>query len=109
MRVRTGNPMFRHVSIPLSWVVFSFLACEAPVASGAADSSWAGKKIMTKRSGIKIGFTNDAGRRVDVATLDQLFYTVLNEKADWVKVRHGGVEGWFAKRDALLLDDAVTV
>ena len=68
--------------------------------------SWVGKKVMPKKIGIKIRNTNRKGEEVDVVTLNMIV-TVLEEKDERIKVRQNGVEGWFAKEDAVLLEDAV--
>jgi tetratricopeptide (TPR) repeat protein len=77
-------------------------ACSPAV---AADS-WVGKTILTKKAGIRIGHSKD-GESVYTATLRSLYYRVLAEKDGFIKVREGGVEDWFNKDDAVLLEDAV--
>src|SRR6266550_3599220 len=75
--------------------------------SAAADGdSWVGKKIMTKKVGIKISQTDDQDRQLDLATLNSFLYTVLKEQGPWIMVRQHGVEGWFLKENAVLLEDA---
>jgi hypothetical protein len=70
--------------------------------------SWTGRKIITRKSGIKIGYTDArSGKVVEVATLDQGVYVVLQEKGDWIKVRHRGVAGWLPKDDTVLLEKSV--
>jgi tetratricopeptide (TPR) repeat protein len=79
-------------------------------ACGADNGSWAGEKIMPKRAGTAIGQTS-AGlffrRQVYVAELTDMVYTVLREQDGWIYIRHRGAEGWLAKEQAVLLDDAV--
>jgi tetratricopeptide (TPR) repeat protein len=62
---------------------------------------------MMKHGGVTIGHTDKNDQEVDDATLDQIEYKVEQEKGKWIKVRHHGVSGWFAKADAVLLEDAV--
>jgi tetratricopeptide (TPR) repeat protein len=71
------------------------------------DDSWAGKKIMTKKADVKIGFIDDQGERVEVGTISEYIVTVIAEKGGKLKVRQNGVEGWFDKNDAVLFEKAV--
>jgi tetratricopeptide (TPR) repeat protein len=82
-----------------------------PIAAfGEDNGSWVGQRIMTKRAGTLIGHTT-AGlffrRQVYVAELNDMVYTVLREQDGWLYLRHRGVEGWLAKEQAVLLEDAV--
>ncbi len=80
-----------------------------PAAAFADDSgSWEGQRIMTKKAGISIGHTGRFGRRIYVAELTDMVYTVLKEQDGWLYVRHRGVGGWFLKEQAVLLEDAVS-
>jgi tetratricopeptide (TPR) repeat protein len=69
--------------------------------------SWVGKTVIVKKSGIKIGHTDEDGRDVTVATLDGVNYRVEAEQGAFIKVREKGKSGWFSKADAVLLEDAV--
>jgi tetratricopeptide (TPR) repeat protein len=75
---------------------------------GADDDSWVGQKIMPKKAGTWIGHTNGRFivRQVYIAELTDVVYTVLNEHAGRLLVRHRGVEDWFSKEQAVLLKDA---
>jgi tetratricopeptide (TPR) repeat protein len=66
-----------------------------------------GKKVMTKTSGVRIGYTDEKERRKDLGELTLQVYTVLEEDNQWIRVRHKGAAGWFRKRDAVLLEEAV--
>jgi tetratricopeptide (TPR) repeat protein len=72
------------------------------------NESWVGERIMTKKAGLRIGHTNPVGWQVYVGELTDMVYTVLDEKDGWLYVRQGGVEGWFAKDQAVLLGEAVS-
>jgi tetratricopeptide (TPR) repeat protein len=77
------------------------------------NSSWVGRKIMTKEQGVWIGHTEAEfprlrlfQRHVNVAELTDLTYTVLKEQDGWLNVRHRGMQDWFPKEKAILLADA---
>jgi tetratricopeptide (TPR) repeat protein len=72
-----------------------------------ADDSWVGKTVLVKKTNIRIGHTDDNDREVFVATLQYLAYKVLADKGGFIRVREYGIEGWFNKKDAVLLEDAV--
>jgi tetratricopeptide (TPR) repeat protein len=79
-----------------------------PTAALADDSaSWVGKRIMLKKTGVRIGHSDDAGRQIYLGELTDLVYTVLREDDTWLNVRHRGVEGWFDREHTVLLDDAL--
>jgi tetratricopeptide (TPR) repeat protein len=77
-------------------------------ASAEEDASWAGRKIMVRKTGIWIGHTDAFGRQVYVAELTDIVYTVLKEQDGWLLVRHRNSEGWLEKEHAVRLDDAVS-
>src|SRR5207302_562334 len=72
------------------------------------DGSWAGQRIMTKKTGTTIGYTGPFGRLVYVADLTDMVYTVLKDQEGWLDVRHRGVEGWLEKEQVILLKDAIS-
>jgi tetratricopeptide (TPR) repeat protein len=72
-----------------------------------AQESWAGKKVLTKKGDIKIGHTDAKGRHVYDGKIDDAVVTVLADQGGWLKVRQQGVEGWFDKADAILLENAI--
>jgi Tfp pilus assembly protein PilF len=78
-----------------------------PPGQPGEDGSWVGKKIILKKGGIKFGHTDEQGRPVEVGTLALMSYTVTGEEGDRIRVRQNGVEGWFQKGDAVLLDEAI--
>jgi tetratricopeptide (TPR) repeat protein len=80
-----------------------------PTPSRSADEeSWVGKRIILKWAGVKIGHTGDDGKPVYVAELTDMAYSVLKQDNGWLRVRHGGAEGWFPKEHAILTKDAVS-
>jgi tetratricopeptide (TPR) repeat protein len=72
----------------------------------AAEDLWVGKMVITKEPGIRINVTAEDGRVVDLGVLDRVVYPVINEQGPWIQVRQYGVEGWFLKEKAVLLDEA---
>src|SRR6266849_1678685 len=99
--------MFRLTSLAFLGIVLSVLLCLSPKVSAQKDTSWVDKKVMTKKAGTKIGH-NVNGQNVNVATLNSMVFTVLQENGDWILVSESGMEGWFAKDDAVLLQDALS-
>jgi tetratricopeptide (TPR) repeat protein len=73
-----------------------------------AQTNWVGRTILVKKPGIKIGNTDDEGNLVQIATLDEMDYRVLEEQPGRIKVktRHG-IPGWFDKSDAVPLEQAI--
>src|SRR6266852_1678200 len=86
-----------------------FAALLLPTVAFADDGgSWVGKRIMIKKAGVRIGHSDDAGRQIYLAELTDLVYTVLREDDTWLNVRPRGVEGWFDREQAVLVDDALS-
>ena len=84
------------------------LATASAASVAAQEKTWAGKTIITKTIGIKISQTDDSGKQVYLATLHGSQYGVLADKDGWIKVKTSrGIAGWFAKADAIPLEDAV--
>jgi tetratricopeptide (TPR) repeat protein len=91
-----------------AWTLLSAVVVILVVRARADEPSWVGKTIILKKTGIKVGYTADDGKQVYVATLRGLDYLVGGEQDGWLLVPSGfGVEGWFDKEDAVLLDRAV--
>lgn len=97
--------------MPLRLCAFLVAACtlgyslSVPVAR-ADDKSWLGKKIMPKKSGLKLTYTEPDGRRTEVSELKRLVYTVLLEHNNWLALRELSGEGWLDKSDAVLVQEA---
>jgi len=81
------------------------LALNAVIAR-ADDASWVGKKVMLKKSGVKIDRAERGGKRAEIGELIDLAYTVIKEDGGLIAVRDRGQEGWFDRHDAVLLQDA---
>jgi tetratricopeptide (TPR) repeat protein len=84
--------------------------CLPAAALGDDNNSWTGQRIMPKRAGTMIGHASVGlifTRQVHVAELTDMVYTVLREQDGWLYVRHRGAEGWLAKDQAVLVEDAV--
>ncbi|HEY7315773.1 MAG TPA: tetratricopeptide repeat protein [Gemmataceae bacterium] len=62
---------------------------------------------MTKKAGIRIGYTDENDQTKYVAKLTDMFYTVEKEEGEFIKVRHRGASGWLSKSDAVLLVNAI--
>jgi tetratricopeptide (TPR) repeat protein len=84
------------------------LLLSSPLAPCRADDkdSWVGKTVFTKKPGTHFGVTRD-DKDVDFGALNEPFYKVLAEQGKWIKVRQQDKEGWFAKADAVPLEEAV--
>lgn len=72
----------------------------------AGENSWVNKTILIKSPGVKFGQTDDNGRQVYHGTLVYSDYVVVAERDGWLKVRQRGIDGWFDKREGILVDDA---
>ena len=68
---------------------------------------WTGTTVILKQPGVKIGYTGDDGKQVIVAELTSMSYVVLAQHDGFLKVNQRGSIGWFAKSQALSIDDAI--
>lgn len=91
---------------PALWSVLVWFVGGFAAVAHAGSDSWAGKTIILKRNGNKIGNSDDNGNQVYVAKLTSIDYLCLGDKDGWLKVRHGKYEGWFDKNEAVLVEDA---
>jgi tetratricopeptide (TPR) repeat protein len=98
-RVRRGLVAFQFVIL--------YTAALWPAVGRADEPSWAGRTVVLKRDGVRVGHTGPDGNAVYDADLTDIAYPVQKETGGWLLVRHGGVAGWFDKGDALLPEDAV--
>ena len=80
----------------------------AQPAAQPGTPSWVGQRVVLKRPGIKIGYTDPSGKQVYIAELTSLSYQVDAEQEGFLQVEQHGVSGWFDKSDALLPDEAIT-
>jgi hypothetical protein len=78
----------------LRFIVVAFSLALLPAAQGEKGGSWLGKKVLPRKSGVRISQTDDQGRRRDVATLTAMRYIVEQEKGDAIQLRHWGLRGW---------------
>ncbi len=69
--------------------------------------SWVSKKIMLKHPGVRISNAREKDEAKAVALLTDLVYHVEAEQDGWLRVNHHGIEGWFEKEHAVLVEDAV--
>ncbi len=81
------------------------LLLSAPLRAGGG--SWIGKQVMPKQTGIRLWYADDKWQHVSVGNFEDMIVPVLGERSEWLKVRHLGMNAWFAREDAVLLEDAV--
>ncbi|MBO0697734.1 MAG: tetratricopeptide repeat protein [Zavarzinella sp.] len=87
-------------------VLLASAAFLSPAARAADGDSWAGARVVLKGPGVKLVQPTEDGKLVYVADLTDITYTVLQDQGGWLSVRQRGVVGWFAKANALPLEDA---
>ena len=99
---------------PERWAMFVLLRCLfgalvafSMVPPALADGEWTGKTIIFKRPGIKMGWADPASNTVYLVDLTALDSIVIKDEAGWLKIRVKGIEGWFQKTEAVLLEEAV--
>ena len=74
----------------MSRLTFVAVACclaVPPPVLAEDGGAWAGKKVMVKKAGIQIGYTDENDETRYVATLDSLIYTVEAERGDFITSR----------------------
>src|ERR1700731_3125888 len=71
----------------------------------AGEAMWVGATILVKKPNLRI--TPTIGEDGPQTALTGLFYEVLAEQGQWIKVRHEGIEGWFKRTDAVLQHEAM--
>ncbi len=84
-------------------------ACLAATQASAAENSLVGKRVILTKGGVNLGAAEaQEGARSDAvnAVLDEMIYTVEEEKDKSIKVRQRGVSGWFAKSAAIPVSEA---
>lgn len=79
------------------------LALTAP----AYADDWTGKTVIPKRSGTKIGHTDETGRMIYTAELKLLDYKVRKDKDGYLLLVQNDIDDWGSKSDFVLIDDAV--
>jgi tetratricopeptide (TPR) repeat protein len=72
----------------------------------AEDSLWVGKIILPKRVGMKYAYEAKDGTWKQDGELVGISFRVDKQQGQWICVNQNGTEAWFAKEDAVLLDDA---
>jgi len=92
-------------STVVCFVLVAGAACLSSAAR-AADDSWAGKRVVLKGPGVKLVQPTEDGKLLYVADLTDIAYTVLQDQGGWLNVRQRGLVGWFAKANAVPLEDA---
>ncbi len=73
--------------------------------SRAEDKTWAGKKVIIKRPGVTVQFT-DANGNPQQTRIRNIIQTVRSEKDGWLEVGNSGDSGWLNKDDVVLLEEA---
>ena len=97
--------MSRYFASP-AFLILGFWLGLGAVVSHADDASWVGKKVMLKKTGVKIDRAERGGKRAEVGELKDLVYTVIKQNAGGIAVRDRGQEGWLDRDNAVLLQDA---
>ena len=88
-------------------VVIALLGPFGLFSPAMADGDWTGKTVLLKKGGIKISGTAAKDKQVVVASLQDLEYRVLQDEGGQLKVKQDGVEGWFDKADAVVMEEAI--
>jgi Flp pilus assembly protein TadD len=86
----------------------AFVIAIAVQSLASPADSWVGKKVMPKKPDIQIGYTDDNDKIVNVCRITDPIVIVLGDKDDFIKVNQNRTDGWFEKKDAVLLSDAVS-
>lgn len=87
-------------------LLLALLLCTTPPVS-AQGESWVGKKVMPKSAGLRIGYTDKDGKEIYVAKLTDFVYSVLQEEAGHILLRHRGEVGWTLKTELVPVQEAV--
>ena len=88
-------------------LLLALFGSAAPGAEEKEKDSWIGQRVMAKRSGIKLTYS-DANRVVHVVgEVTQTLLPVVSEQGDWIALRQRGQLGWVRKRDFVRLGEAV--
>jgi hypothetical protein len=97
--------MFNRTKIALAYLIACVFVF--PIAKSSAEEgvSWLGKRVMPKKPYTELKITDQHDRVVTVGTLKGSDYIVQKENGPWIQVVDGGVEGWFLKKDAVLVQD----
>ncbi len=73
-----------------------------------AQDDWTGRTVLLKgNKTVEIGQIDNNGRQVFLAELGQINYCVIKQQGGSIKVSENGLEGWFDKADAVVLEEAV--
>lgn len=96
----------------LRWVCCSLVVSVAALAHAddtrAAEGSWVGKRVIRKApDDLELRIVDKKGNWQVVGKMEDATVTVQKEDGAWVKVRSGGVEGWIAKADVMLIEDGI--
>ena len=110
MLVKLAQPTFppgtRTMSTALR-LLFTVLLPLTSAATAQAGGDWTGKTIILKGNTVRIGHTDENGQQVHLAKLTGVDYRVIKEQDGWLMVNQDGVEGWFDKSDAIVLEEAI--
>jgi tetratricopeptide (TPR) repeat protein len=85
----------------------TFVVVVAVQSLAVPADSWVGKKVLPKKADIQIGYTDDNDKVVNVCRITDPILMVLGENDDFIKVNQNRTDGWFEKKDAVLLSEAV--
>src|SRR5262245_3907837 len=104
-----SNPVARRNIIMKPFrIAFMAALCAGAAAPLFAEDGWVGKVVVVTRKDARFGFTDpNTKEQVVLGTLTQMDYVVRGEQANFVLVRQGDKEGWVAKSDVVLRENAL--
>lgn len=91
----------------LSALAVLWLLLTSPLAPADDSGLWAGQRVMTRKPGVRLSTIDENKQRVYHGRVKDIILGVLKDENGWLKVRQGGMEAWFPKEEAVLLDDAI--
>jgi tetratricopeptide (TPR) repeat protein len=89
-------------------LVLAALLALQPEGRGDDGDSWVGKRVMMKRSDVKLRLTDENHVERVVGTVRDHVLTVRKSQGSWIAVRSRGVTGWVRKDEAVPLESAIS-
>lgn len=71
-------------------------------------ATWAGRTVIPKSNDVELVRINLKGQRTFIAHVREVLIRVLVERDGYLRIQQGLDDGWIAKKDVVLLDDAIT-
>src|ERR1700677_718422 len=103
--IRQAGLLIPFAFLPLSQAVGQQPALVGPPTVVAP--TWVGKSIIFRDPGVKIRRNDKSGKPVELQIPHGLDRQVLKEQNGWLLVLTPDGEGWLAKSDAVLAEEAV--